>query len=79
MIDIEHLPPSKVRVLTPGIPAPPRVSGSDVRAGLNIAAGALVIGTVCRLAPEKGLEVLVEAANLIALTTLLMMETDYGH
>ena len=65
MIDIEHLPASKVRVLTPGIPAWPRVSGSDVRARLNIAAGAPVIGTVCRLAPEKGLEVLVEAARFL--------------
>jgi glycosyltransferase involved in cell wall biosynthesis len=65
MIEFEHLPPSKVQVLTPGIAAFPPASRSEARAGLNIAEGAPVVGTVCRLAPEKGLEVLVEAANLL--------------
>jgi glycosyltransferase involved in cell wall biosynthesis len=62
MIDIEGVKPAKAFFMPIGIPKPPPVTGRDVRAELGITAGALVLGTVCALRPQKALDVLVRAA-----------------
>jgi glycosyltransferase involved in cell wall biosynthesis len=65
MIEVEGVEPRAIRVVPNGI----RVrgpTGHDVRAELEIPPAAPVVGTVSVLRPEKALEVLVEAAALLA-------------
>ena len=61
MLELERVPAHKVRVIPNGIPPlpPPR---SDIRAELDLPAHTPVIGTLTVLRPEKGLDVLIEAA-----------------
>lgn len=65
MIELERIPPHKVRVIPNGVPdlPPPR---SDLRSELGIPARAPVIGTLTVLRPEKALDVLVEATAELA-------------
>jgi glycosyltransferase involved in cell wall biosynthesis len=65
MIEVEGISPDDVRFLPIGIPPLPEPSGRDVRAELGIGVDAPVVGTVCELRPQKALEVLVEAADLL--------------
>jgi glycosyltransferase involved in cell wall biosynthesis len=61
MVEWEHVPAEKVRLMpNPYIPRPPS-AGGDLRAELGIDAGAPVIGTAARMRPEKALEVLIDA------------------
>ncbi len=66
MIEIERIDPAKLIFVPNGIPAPPAPSGIDIRAELGIEPEAQVVGTVCKLRPQKALEVLVEAAGTLA-------------
>jgi glycosyltransferase involved in cell wall biosynthesis len=65
MIDIEGIDADRIRVLPNAIPAPPAPSGRDVRAEVGISAQDPVVGTVCQLRPEKAVDLLVEAADLL--------------
>jgi glycosyltransferase involved in cell wall biosynthesis len=66
MIELEHVPAARARYLPIGIEPPPPRTGRDLRAELGIPAGAPVIGTVCALRPQKRLDVLLDAAVLLA-------------
>jgi glycosyltransferase involved in cell wall biosynthesis len=66
MIEIEGIDPGKLIFIPNGIPRPPPPSGADARAELGIAADAPVVGTVCALRPQKALEVLLDAAAMLA-------------
>jgi glycosyltransferase involved in cell wall biosynthesis len=65
MRKVARVPPRKLRLVRNGVvvPAP---SGNDVRAELGIHADAEVVGAIAVLRPEKALDVLVEAAALLA-------------
>jgi len=65
MIEIEGINPDKLILVPNGIAAPAQPGGGDVRAELGIEPEAPVIGTVCKLRPQKALEVLVEAARIL--------------
>lgn len=58
----------RIRVVAPGLPMPRfgHTTRDEARARLGIAADAVVIGTVCRLEPEKRVDVLLEAAAQVA-------------
>lgn len=65
MIEVEGLDPDKVRVIRNGIEKLPDVA-TDLRRDLGLPTTGPVIGTLAILRPEKALEVLVEAAALLA-------------
>ena len=62
MIEIERVPADKILHVPNGISAPPPPTGADVRAELQIPAGAPVIGTVSVLRPQKALDVFIRAS-----------------
>jgi glycosyltransferase involved in cell wall biosynthesis len=64
MIEVEGIAPERIRVLPNAVPTP-IPTGVDVRRELGIAPDAPVVTTVCQLRPEKALEVLVDAADLL--------------
>ena len=65
MIEVEKLPPDRVRVFRHGIPRPaPSRDDRDPRRELGIATGDFAVGTVCVLRPQKAVERLLEAAAL---------------
>lgn len=66
MIEIERIDPEKIVVIRNAVPAPPAPTGHDVRAELSIADGTPVIGAVCRLYPQKALDVFLRAAKIVA-------------
>jgi glycosyltransferase involved in cell wall biosynthesis len=66
MIEVEGVNPEVIRLLPNGIPPLVR-RGTDVRAQLGIPSGAFVAGSVAQLRGEKALDVLVRAAQLLAL------------
>jgi glycosyltransferase involved in cell wall biosynthesis len=65
LIEVERIPDRKVRVVPNGI-VPLAKPHADVRVELGIPSRAPVIGTLTVLRPEKALNVLVEAAALVA-------------
>jgi len=65
MIEIERIPPEKIRTIPNGIPPLPPPA-KDVRAELGIPADAPVIGTVSVFREEKALDLFVDAAALLA-------------
>lgn len=65
MVEVERIDPKRIRVLPNAVPTP-QPSGHDVRHELGIAADAPVAVTVCQLRAEKALDVLVDAAALLA-------------
>ena len=65
MIDVEGIQPDKVRVIRNGIERL-RPATTDLRRDLGLSANAPVVGTIAVLRPEKALEVLIEAAGLLA-------------
>ena len=62
MIELEGVDARRIQVLWNAIPAA-QPTGQDVRAELGIPDSAPVVATVCQLRPEKGLELLVGAAQ----------------
>jgi glycosyltransferase involved in cell wall biosynthesis len=66
MASIEHIPPSKIKVIRNGIHQP-RVTadGDDVRRALGIPGAAFVVCAVAVIRPEKRLDRLIEAAVLL--------------
>ena len=65
MVDVARIAPAKVRLVRNGI-VPPLPSGRDVRAELGILPDAELVGTVAVLRPEKAVDVLIDAAALLA-------------
>lgn len=65
MVEIEGIAPKRIEVVTNGIWMPPPARDRDVRAELDIARDAPVLGAVAALRPQKGLDVLVRAASLL--------------
>lgn len=66
MVEIERIPPEKVRFIANGIPDPPGTNGSsDIRRDLGIDPQAPLVGAVATLRPQKALDVLVRATALI--------------
>ena len=65
MIEIEGIDPEKIVVIRNGVPTPAAPQGGDLRAELSIPAEVPVIGTLCRLYPQKALDVLLRAAELV--------------
>ena len=63
MIEIERIDPEKIVVIRNAVPATPAPTCLDLRAELSIADGTPVIGAVCRLYPQKALDVLWRTAN----------------
>ena len=66
MTAVEGIPPERTAFVPNGIPVPLPAAARDVRAELGIAPSAPVIGAVSLLRPEKGVDVLVRAAALLA-------------
>jgi glycosyltransferase involved in cell wall biosynthesis len=61
MVEWEHVPERKVRLMpNPYIPRP-SANGGNLRAELGLAPDAPVVGTVARLRPQKAIEVLIDA------------------
>jgi glycosyltransferase involved in cell wall biosynthesis len=58
--------PGRIVCIPNGIPVPLAVTGHDVRGELDIPADAPVVGAVSLLRPEKGVDVLIRAAALLA-------------
>jgi glycosyltransferase involved in cell wall biosynthesis len=65
MIEIEGIPPDRVVVVPNGILELPPATGRDVLSSLGIPHEAPVVGAVSMLRPEKGIEVLIQAAALL--------------
>lgn len=66
MIAVERIDPAKVIFVPNGIPEPPPRGGGDIRRELGLDAATPLVGTVCALRPQKALEVLVDAAAILA-------------
>jgi glycosyltransferase involved in cell wall biosynthesis len=66
LIDHEGVEPTIVRTFPNGVPALPGSSDDGVRRELGIASDTFVVGTVCILRPEKGLDMLVRASAILA-------------
>jgi glycosyltransferase involved in cell wall biosynthesis len=62
MIELERIKPEKLRLIPNGIEAPQRGQPHDVRQELGIPASAPLAVAVGRLTPDKGFDVLIEAA-----------------
>jgi glycosyltransferase involved in cell wall biosynthesis len=61
MVEWEHVPEQKVKLMpNPYIPRPPSANG-DLRAELGVGAEVPLVGTAARMRPEKQLEVLIDA------------------
>jgi glycosyltransferase involved in cell wall biosynthesis len=63
MIEVEGIDPADAVVVPNGIPDPPAPSGRDVRAELGVPAGSPLVLALGRLDPQKGFDVLIEAAG----------------
>lgn len=66
MIEVERIAPEKVVYVPNGIPDSPPGDSAAGRTRLGIAAGAPVVGTVCRLRPEKGLDTAIRAMAMLS-------------
>jgi glycosyltransferase involved in cell wall biosynthesis len=66
MIEIERIDPAKVIFVPNGIPAPTPTASIDIRRELGIDSAAPIVGTVCALRPQKALDVLIDAAAVLA-------------
>jgi glycosyltransferase involved in cell wall biosynthesis len=65
MIELEGIPAGKTLVVPNGIPPLSERTGRDFRAELEISADAPLIGTACRLDPQKAIDVLIHAAAVL--------------
>jgi glycosyltransferase involved in cell wall biosynthesis len=61
MIELERIPPAKIALIPNGIPDAPRGEGVHVRRALELPVSSPVVGTVCSLRPEKGLDAALQA------------------
>jgi glycosyltransferase involved in cell wall biosynthesis len=61
MVSVEHIDPAAIEVVRNGIPDLPLGDGAAVRRELGIEERAPVVGTVCVLRPQKGVDHLLEA------------------
>ena len=66
LIEHEGCDPNVIRTFPNGVPALPDSADDRVRRELGIPPDAPVIGTVCVLRPEKGLDVLVESSAILS-------------
>ena len=66
MIELEGIPAEKVVFIPNGIPDLPPGDDQRVRRELGLAASDWVVGTVCGLRPEKGLETALRALSRLA-------------
>jgi len=66
MVEIERIDPAKVIFVPNGIPEPPPRGGGDIRRELGVDAATPIVGTVCALRPQKALDVLIDAAAILA-------------
>jgi glycosyltransferase involved in cell wall biosynthesis len=66
LVEDEGVDPSLVRTFPNGVPTLPHTSDDRVRRELAIPSDAPVVGTVCVLRPEKGLDVLVESSVILS-------------
>jgi glycosyltransferase involved in cell wall biosynthesis len=62
MIEIEGIDPDKIVVIRNGVPTPAAPQGHDLRAERSLPSDAPIIGALCRLYPQKALDVLLRAA-----------------
>jgi glycosyltransferase involved in cell wall biosynthesis len=63
MVEVEHVPREKIRVIHNGIVGrSPKSTPEAVRKELGIPADAKVVGAVATMRPEKGIDVLIQAA-----------------
>jgi glycosyltransferase involved in cell wall biosynthesis len=62
MVSVEGIDPASIEVIRNGIPDLPPGDGARVRDELGVAREAPVVGTVCVLRPQKGVDHLLEAA-----------------
>jgi glycosyltransferase involved in cell wall biosynthesis len=67
MVEVEGIAPEKVVYIPNGVPDTPPGDAAAGRARMGIAADAPVVGTVCRLRPEKGLDVAIRAMAELSL------------
>jgi glycosyltransferase involved in cell wall biosynthesis len=66
MVSIEHVPEGKTRVIYNGVPDPPPPdTARDIRDELGIGSDQPVLGTVAVLRPQKALDVLLRAADIL--------------
>ena len=65
MIELEGIPPERVRLLPNAITTPAVATGRDIRTELGIDPDQPLIGTVAVLRPQKALEVLVRAVAIL--------------
>jgi glycosyltransferase involved in cell wall biosynthesis len=61
MIELERIPADKVALIPNGIPDTAVGDGERVRRTLGLPPGTAVVGTVCSLRPEKGLDIALRA------------------
>lgn len=66
MIEIERIPPERIRVLPNGIPPLPQPSETDLRQELRIPADAPLIGAVSVLRRQKRIDLLIDATAALA-------------
>src|SRR3954447_14122780 len=66
MIELEGIPPERIVFIPNGIPMPAMRPSGDVRGELGIPPEAPVVGSVGVLRPEKGMDVVVGAAERLA-------------
>jgi len=65
LIEVDGIPPDRVNLMSNGIPDLTPTVGRDIRKELRIPAHSPIIGSVAVLRPEKALEVLIEAAEIV--------------
>lgn len=64
VLENELVDPKLVHVITPGIDAPTVIDKAEARAALGLPPDKFLVGILCRLAPEKRVEQVIEACRL---------------
>jgi glycosyltransferase involved in cell wall biosynthesis len=64
IVEIERIPPERVRVLPNGIPSTPE-EGTNIRSELGMSSEVDLVGAIGRLYPEKGYDDLIRAIALL--------------
>ena len=66
MIEVEGIPPRKIRVIPNGIPRPEARRAGVLRAELGLEPGVPIVGMIASLRPEKRVDLLLDAARDLA-------------
>jgi glycosyltransferase involved in cell wall biosynthesis len=66
MIEVERIPPRKIRVIPNGIPRPEAGASGGLREELGVEAGVPIVGMIASLRPEKRVDLLLDAARDLA-------------